>query len=487
MINSMLEFKNMNLNSSTKTENPNGEQSNEVTKTQCSFCEKTFYNAYYLDMHIKISHDGEGLQSISSSQQANDPIQNECNFCSKIFINNDYLKLHTDKLHEEPSETFKNLKLNGTLDGSETCYPCEKTFETNGLLETHFGIEHKEETKEFKCNLCSKTYEEKIDLYEHMKYLHYDATNVIANCKYCSKKFLDFQYLQRHIDAVHKKTSEKSFNSSQKHCMQRKKVRFGTNRSQPKDQESLLEGVFAKMGISEGDATKNHKCIKCNKSFPSTRLLKYHMLYHIGVVQPRLKSHECDDCEETFTKRHDLMKHKEDSHPKAELDLSLNCGSCDKVFQQGNHLKKHENTVHKVMKQYKCKNCEKQFTSRGNRRNHAIKVHAGPNSVPIFKTDKTIITPKQLSYEFDNALSLPSDKGKDKLKCEFCGKTFKGDMSLKVHFRVVHKRDKKLACNFCNKEFNFSATLKTHMDIVHKNEPTINVANVANLLDNMEI
>ena len=48
----MLEFKKMNLNSSTKTENTNGEQSNEVTKNQCSFCEKTFYNAYYLDMHI---------------------------------------------------------------------------------------------------------------------------------------------------------------------------------------------------------------------------------------------------------------------------------------------------------------------------------------------------------------------------------------------------------------------------------------------------
>ena len=92
-----------------------------------------------------------------------------------------------------------------------------------------------DETKEFKCSLCSKTYEEKIYLYEHMKYLHYDAT--------------------------------KAFNAVQKNCIQRKKIRFGINRSHQKDQESQLHGVFAKMGISaisEGNAAKNHKCIKCN-------------------------------------------------------------------------------------------------------------------------------------------------------------------------------------------------------------------------------
>ena len=303
-------------------------------------------------------------------------------------------------------------------------------------------------------------------------------------CQHCFK-FLHKLNLQRHIERIHN-ASEKSSTGVQKDCLQRNKVRFATNGSQPKKQDS---GIYTKMGIASISATsRNQKCNICKKSFASNPLLRYHMLEHIKAIQQKLQSHKCDDCKKTFMKSHDLMKHKQDSHP---LDLNLKCGSCEKVFVQGNQLKNHENTVHKVMKLYKCNSCEKKFNSRGNRRNHTIKVHIEQNEVPISEDlNKTFNSPKQkspkkLSFECDKV--LPSVKGKDKMKCEFCTKTFKQNLNLSVHIRFVHKEKEKHACNVCGMDFRFPANFKYHMDNFHKKEPATNVSNVANLFDNMEI
>merc|ERR1712141_650610 len=89
--------------------------------------------------------------------------------------------------------------------------------------------------------------------------------------------------------------------------------------------------------------------------------------------------------------------------------------------------------VHKGIKYFKCKDCDKAFTYVHKLKRHARVAHEGV-----------------------------------KLKCEFCGKDLKPEC-LKSHILSVHSNGiKQHKCETCGKSFALKSTLSKHISGVHK-------------------
>ena len=56
--------------------------------------------------------------------------------------------------------------------------------------------------------------------------------------------------------------------------------------------------------------------------------------------------------------------------------------------------------------------------------------------------------------------------------CEFCGRTFKAAMNLRVHVRNVHIRVRKFKCDQCDKEFVTRYLLQEHAQADHEGMPS---------------
>ncbi|KAF5401633.1 hypothetical protein PHET_04683 [Paragonimus heterotremus] len=51
--------------------------------------------------------------------------------------------------------------------------------------------------------------------------------------------------------------------------------------------------------------------------------------------------------------------------------------------------------------------------------------------------------------------------------CEFCGKNFSQNGSLRLHVDTVHLKHRSHACEFCGKNFSQNGNLRLHVDTVH--------------------
>jgi hypothetical protein len=124
-----------------------------------------------------------------------------------------------------------------------------------------------------------------------------------------------------------------------------------------------------------------HKCSKCEKTFPTSRILDNHACTKASL-KPEAKSavkgkgsrvHKCSKCEKTFPTSRILENHK--CLPKARVSNPLSksssvhkCSKCDKVFPTRRILDSHNCKSTKVIPKkatnYHCDKCSKTFPTR---------------------------------------------------------------------------------------------------------------------------
>jgi len=130
--------------------------------------------------------------------------------------------------------------------------------------------------KNFKCELCEKSYKEKVDLKKHERKIHF--------CEICEEHF---ENLKQHNEEIH-------------------------------DEEVRLEKHFCTICGGNFENLKQHNeeehvqllhyCDKCLKEFETLRGLESHM----KTKHSTIFSFFCDYCEKGFAEKFQIERHLED-------------------------------------------------------------------------------------------------------------------------------------------------------------------------------
>ena len=164
-------------------------------------------------------------------------------------------------------------------------------------------------------------------------------------------------------------------------------VKGSQGQLQQKENPSSL-GRWSEEEVGVSDPVYYVQCPECNKKLKQ-KSYRSHVRTHTGV-----KQFKCDLCDDRFTRRNDVMRHKRLIHEKPR---DFQCEQCQKYFvSQENlvlHLEKHKTEM-------KCRVCDHGFGKKEYYDNHIKYVHPdGGHSV----TEETKVTgtekPKELTEE----------------------------------------------------------------------------------------
>ena len=108
-----------------------------------------------------------------------------------------------------------------------------------------------------------------------------------------------------------------------------------------------------------------------------------------------------------------------------------NCSICDLSFQSRNGLYYHQNAKHKETEKFCCKDCGKQFTYKGNLKDHVNSIHLGI-----------------------------------KHRCDQCDKEFTSLSNKTTHIKSVHNQIR-YPCNMCNYQAKQKSNLNSHKKSAH--------------------
>ena len=116
---------------------------------------------------------------------------------------------------------------------------------------------------------------------------------------------------------------------------------------------------------------KTHDCEMCNRTFSRPNLL----IGHIKSVHEKIKNFSCDFCPYKSAQKNSLKKHLEIWHSNIQRERNYKCHTCDKRFYDSRHLQIHVNEVHKKIRNHQCIHCNKFFSRNYLLKCHYFKVH----------------------------------------------------------------------------------------------------------------
>ena len=132
------------------------------------------------------------------------------------------------------------------------------------------------------------------------------------------------------------------------------------------------------------------------------------------------------------------------------------CKECLKTFVSQINLKKHIKEVHEKVKDFECEICRQRFTSNSSFNNHLETVHKKRQfeckeyKLSLLLHDKTV------------------HKRERNFKCEVCPKKFARTAQLKLHVKSVHDKIKDFECKTCFKKFSRKFILLSHISRIHE-------------------
>ncbi|XP_044731754.1 zinc finger protein 845-like [Chrysoperla carnea] len=225
--------------------------------------------------------------------------------------------------------------------------------------------------------------------------------------------------------------------------------------------ENTLENIKIESGHNEcnqsetKEENKTFNCEKCNKEFKKIQNLGQHM-----NREHKVKALNCNKCELKFYHPLHLKQHQELTHNP----LNLTCNKCHKVFKNIYILKDHK--LKHLTKSVRCQRCNKSFNDKRTLKCHNLEVHPQKEKyVTCHICGKSII-----KYNLKKHILIHEDR--DKIRCEFCSKTFMLQTSLNNHIKQVHKNQnpaRNHLCNICGHATRSPAALRMHL-LTHTNE-----------------
>ena len=129
---------------------------------------------------------------------------------------------------------------------------------------------------------------------------------------------------------------------------------------------------------------------------------------------------------------------------------TLSCDYCDSTFSRNHDLKRHKLNRHNKdgSARFQCAICDKEFCNRKLMMVHSKEAH--PSNI-----EKSCKAAKAL-YE------VKQDEGTMAYECEYCGKRFEREDSVMKH-KVTHNVVEKIECEKCLTKFSLMQSYKRHV------------------------
>lgn len=291
----------------------------ETNVFPCNYCERSFPLRQLLDIHVANHVRDRKYQ---------------CEVCSKGFFSKYDLGKHI--LIHTGEKPFK-------------CVVCEKAFSRSTLLRRHEKI-HSDQPK-FLCGHCERTFLSKEEWEKHTQ--NHEKKRPFE-CDICGKTFAFKQGLERH-EVVHLKDQPYKC----EHCNQG----FST-------QGKLARHLTAHAG------SRPYPCRVCNKSY----LLSHHLTRHMrSHKEHQQNNHKCYECNETFTKRDELIQHS-----AAHATQNLVCPLCKEQFDHSDDVAEHIR-LHTENEQFACEFCDLIFLTEAALHDHSDSQHM--EEIELYETN----------------------------------------------------------------------------------------------------
>lgn len=167
----------------------------------------------------------------------------------------------------------------------------------------------------------------------------------------------------------------------------------------------------------------------------------------VGGDQKRWK---CRMCEKSYTSKYNLI-----THILGHSGIKPHgCRLCGKLFKQLSHLHTHMLT-HQGARPHKCQVCHKAFTQTSHLKRHMMQ-HSDVKPFSCGVCGRGFAYPSEL-----RAHELKHDRGRENV-CVECGLDFPTLAQLKRHL-AAHRGPAQYDCGDCGKSFQYPSQLQNHM------------------------
>jgi len=484
-----------------------------VEKICCGLCEEKFFIPANLDLHVRKKH-----QRVFKNQ----PI--ECILCKKLIRGICSYSKHLSSLHKDEvircnfrkcsaifktektlEEHLKNKHL--LIDGKKPieCKVCKFWYQSDFALRVH--MKNHKEVANFKCLFCGESFENRIELFHHIKKTH-KSEAIRCQQQQCRCYFKTREVMKKHFKKMHNLTISCKFCFSicsnravllkhlkQNHIEKKCKFSFCYFYTGSKDEMEMH------VGKKHSKTVKLKKCVYCEKS-----LRQQSMCYHINIFHSDIAI-KCENkkCSEYFKTLGDLEKHKKEAHKNVERHKkTIVCLFCQKEIWDKSTYVGHIKTHHSEEAiRCKYKHCFTFFKSQNALQKHYEQNHVGKYNCALCEYNTSVKGNFRAHFQYHH---LPKE-----FKCPHCPKRFGNNSILGNHVEISHKphekcphckkvgtnlrrhvvtancpicsqpfpckkllSDHKLKCKkihkcrHCGKEFKIASDLKQHINLRHK-------------------
>ncbi|XP_048485818.1 myoneurin isoform X2 [Plutella xylostella] len=206
----------------------------------------------------------------------------QCRKCKQRYDTYDDRVKHMKKCHEEPSD---GAQQNDEEKGPYRCNVCSKMFELRHQLSNHLRRIHP--PGGIRCEPCDLTFPRHVDLINHRYDEHLKKPK--HKCKMCNYETRKQSCLKAHTDRVHLKVLAVTCQvcGLQFYC------------------ETNLRSHMVKH-----TKVRNFECDICKKAFATKKTIISHLRSHLGI-----KTMVCRVCGKAFVQRISLKNHLKKYHP----------------------------------------------------------------------------------------------------------------------------------------------------------------------------
>lgn len=286
----------------------------------------------------------------------------------------------------------------GRMGRAYPCKFCNRIFNRRRRFINHGTVHFIERII---CVICLKVFQTREFLQTHINRFH----PLQYSCKACGKSFICFAKLQDHLRRI--------------------------PATIPCPMCGLLlhyEKDIARHILIDHD--KDFSCYICKEPFTSGDDLKSHLSGHADHAPSVFKKFQCELCGKYLTSHRLKQSHIKRAHiEKGEVA----CETCGLVLSSLHALKNHA-ILHRPIKAFKCRFCEKSFHRSTNLQSHE-RVHTNerPYVCEICGKSFTQLSPKKIHVRLHT--------GETPYKCNLCDRGFVTKTLLNIHIKRKHAQD----------------------------------------------
>ena len=394
-----------------------------------------------------VNHE-TGIPSVKSSSGKNneDDGANFCFVCGQSFSNGKKLEQH--------------ISSHAVVDsnGRYCCSLCHKTFDHHRKLEihtrSHTGF------KPHKCEFCGRCFPYYSSYYYHKMTHTEDRPH---KCEICGKGFIQTRYLRSHMkthkeqngwasdEEVNAESSPEPINNKGEHAETTRSPCSETVTKVKVEQLGHADGCVSSRPFEEHDTAR----ILC--SFKQSSNVAVH-------EQTSLRGDRSVDVTPEETPCTEESPNLNRSEESGGVGVSVVTSSADcpvnSQVEESAAINLISTTTKK--KKYKCKHCEKYFSSYSSLHVH-VRIHTGQRPYSCNHCFKSFTHSSGLKRH------VRCHTGEKPYSCPACPSAFADRGALKSHIRT-HTGERPFVCDMCRKTFTQPSSLRVHKKTVHAHE-----------------